>query len=89
MQVPVMAWLILGAVVASVLLIGWIAKNPVVFFGGLLRNTVVGCVGLLVIDYVGKAFGIHVPLNFASAGVASVLGLPGIAALAVLQRWIL
>lgn len=89
MQVPVMAWLILGAVVVLVMIVGWIAKNPTAFLGGLLRNTVVGCVGLLVIDYVGKAFGVHVPLNFASAGVASVLGLPGVAALAVLQRWIL
>ena len=89
MQVPAMAWVILGAVVALVMIIGWIAKNPAAFFGALLRNTVVGCVGLLVIDYLGKAFGVHVPLNFASAGVASVLGLPGVAALAVLQRWIL
>ena len=89
MQVPGMLWIVLGVVVAFALVVGWIAKNPVAFFGALLRNTVVGCVGLLVIDYVGKAFGIHVPLNLASAGVASVLGLPGVAALAVLQRWML
>ncbi len=89
MQIPAVAWMILGAVVALAMVIGWIVKNPAAFFGALLRNTVVGCVGLLVIDYLGKAFGVHVPLNFASAGVASVLGLPGVAALAVLQRWIL
>lgn len=89
MQVPAMAWLILGAVVVLAMIVGWIAKHPAAVFAALLRNTVVGCVGLLVIDYLGKAFGVHVPLNFASAGVASVLGLPGVAALAVLQRWIL
>ncbi|MHB1629479.1 MAG: pro-sigmaK processing inhibitor BofA family protein [Bacilli bacterium] len=65
------------------------ARDPAAFFGGLLRNLVVGGFGLAAVDYVGKAYGVHVPLNFATAGVASVLGLPGIAALAVAQRWIL
>jgi inhibitor of the pro-sigma K processing machinery len=83
--------LILSAIAIGIVIavVRQVAKNPSVFFGGLIRNLVVGCIGLLVIDYVGKAIGVHVPLNFATAGVASVLGLPGIAALAVIEKWIL
>lgn len=88
MSVSPMLWIGL-AVVLLLFIILKVAKDPMVFIGGLLRNLVIGCLGLVVIDYIGKSYGFHVPLNFATAGVASVLGLPGIAALAVAQRWIL
>lgn len=65
------------------------AKKPTAFLGGLLRNLIVGCVGLLAIDYVGKPFGVHVPLNVATAGVTGLLGLPGVIAIAIAQKWII
>lgn len=82
-------WLALFGLAAIIWVVALVARDPVGFFGALLRNLVVGCVALLVIDYLGKAAGIHVPLNLTSAGVAGVLGLPGIAALAVFEKWIL
>ncbi len=88
MSVSPALWVVL-AILLAVFVIVRVARNPLAFIGGLLRNLVLGCFGLLVIDYVGKTYGFHVPLNFATAGVASVLGIPGIAALAVAQRWIL
>lgn len=42
-----------------------------------------------MIDYVGKTIGVHVPLNLESAGVAGILGVPGVAALAILQKWVI
>ncbi len=81
--------LTLALVIVGIYLISRIAKDPMAFFAALLRNIVTGCVALLVIDYLGKSVGIHVPLNFASAGVAGVLGVPGVAALAVLEKWII
>ncbi len=88
MSVSPVMWLGLAAVLLLLVIIR-AAKNPLAFIGGLLRNLVIGGFGLVAVDYVGKAYGFHVPLNFATAGVASVLGLPGVAALAVAQRWIL
>lgn len=82
-------WFALAGLAAVIWVAAMIVRDPARFFGALLRNLVVGCVALLVINYLGKAAGIHVPLNLTSAGVAGVLGLPGIAALAVLEKWVL
>lgn len=74
---------------ALIWLLRLIFQNPLGFLGALLRNLVIGCSALLILDYAGKSAGIHVPLNGYTAGVASVLGVPGIAALAVIQKWII
>jgi len=87
------AWITVVGIIAGVATLIWllrvIFRDPLRFFGGLLRNLVVGCAALLVLDYAGKSFGFHVPVNGYTAGVASILGIPGIAALAVIQKWII
>lgn len=86
-------WYAVAALAIGVIALIWvlrmIARSPLGFLSALLRNLFVGCAALLALDYVGKSFGVHVPLNGYTAGVASVLGVPGIAALAVIQKWII
>ncbi|MCI0182644.1 MAG: pro-sigmaK processing inhibitor BofA family protein [Acidibacillus sp.] len=81
-------WIAVG-IIALFIVMGRILRNPMSFFGVLLRNLVFGVMGLAVIDYLGKGIGLHVPFNLQTAGVASLLGLPGVAALAVVQHFIL
>ncbi|PWI57534.1 pro-sigmaK processing inhibitor BofA family protein [Sulfoacidibacillus thermotolerans] len=81
-------WMALGILVVLIVA-AQILRDPLSFFGVLLRNLSVGLLALAAIDYVGKGMGIHVPLNLQTAGVASVLGVPGVAALAIVQHWLL
>lgn len=86
-------WYAVAALIIGVAALIWvlrmIAHSPMGFLAALLRNLFVGCAALLAIDYVGKSFGLHVPLNGYTAGVASILGVPGIAAMAVIEKWII
>ena len=85
------AWIIgllIGAAIVLFIMMQ-VIRRPLAIVSYLLKNALIGCVGLLVLDYLGKSIHVHVPLNLASAGVASVLGLPGVAALAVIEKWIL
>lgn len=78
----------MGALVTIVIIIQ-VVRRPSAVVSYLLKNALIGCVGLLVVDYLGKSINLHVPLNIGTASVAGVLGLPGIAALAVIEKWIL
>ncbi len=85
------AWII-GLVVGALVILGIIiqvVRRPLAVVSYLLKNLLIGCVGLLVVDYLGKSINLHVPLNIGTASVAGILGLPGIAALAVIEKWIL
>ena len=88
MRISVM-WVAAAVAIALALFVLRMVRDPLALVAAVLRNAVVGCVGLLAIDFLGKSAGVHVPLNLASAGVAGVLGLPGVAALAVIHTWIL
>ncbi|MCY0875674.1 MAG: pro-sigmaK processing inhibitor BofA family protein [Firmicutes bacterium] len=87
------SWYAVAAIIIGLSAVIWvlrmIARSPLGFLSALLRNLFVGCAALLALDYVGKSFGIHVPLNGYTAGVASVLGVPGVAAMAVIDKWII
>jgi inhibitor of the pro-sigma K processing machinery len=79
--------IVAGAVIA-ILLVRALLKNPSRFALAVVRNLLQGAIAFVAIDYFGKAAAIHVPINWVSAAVASVLGAPGIAALAVIDKWI-
>ncbi|MCY0870129.1 MAG: pro-sigmaK processing inhibitor BofA family protein [Firmicutes bacterium] len=76
-----------GAVVA-ILLVRALLRHPSRIAIAVLRNLLQGAIAFVAIDYFGKAVAIHVPINWVSAAVATVLGAPGIAALAVIDKWI-
>ncbi len=51
----------------------------------LMLNSVLGGAAIIVINAVGKAFGLHISLNAATAVIAGVLGIPGMLMLLFLQ----
>lgn len=44
-----------------------------------------GLIPLLVLNTFGEAFGIHLPINFATIVISAVFGLPGIILLTILK----
>lgn len=59
-------------------LLAWIFFIPMKIVGKLLINSVIGGVAVILLNLVGGAFGIHVALNFLTAALVGVLGVPGL-----------
>jgi inhibitor of the pro-sigma K processing machinery len=84
------AWQVIGLLVGAVVLIYMVAqflREPGQALIGLVRGTIVGVVALFLVNLVGQAFGFHIGLNWMTALTAGILGLPGVAALVVIQLW--
>ncbi|MBX6354041.1 MAG: pro-sigmaK processing inhibitor BofA family protein [Thermoflavifilum sp.] len=73
-----------GAVVLSVFF-----KAPGAALWRLVRSVVVGCLLILAVNWVGGHLHYHMPLNPVTALVAGFLGIPGLAAIAVVQLWVM
>lgn len=52
---------------------------------GLLINSVLGAVGLLIVNYFGASFGISIGINLFTAIIAGVFGIPGVIFLIIFQ----
>lgn len=59
--------------------------DPARYAVRILQRAAIGYLVLWTLNLVGIAAGYHLPLNPITAAVAGVLGLPGLAAIAVLQ----
>ncbi|MFD2170751.1 pro-sigmaK processing inhibitor BofA family protein [Tumebacillus lipolyticus] len=84
------AWQVIGMLVGSVVLIYMVAtflREPGPAIIGLLRGLIVGVVALVVINLIGASFGFHIAINPFTAATTAVLGLPGVAALVVINIW--
>ncbi len=81
--------LIAVGIVVSLVLVYFIVKKPWVFLGGLLRNLFVGGSVLLLVDYLGRTAGLHIPVNAGTLGVTAVLGWPGVVAMAAIHQWVM
>ncbi|GIN93482.1 sigma-K factor-processing regulatory protein BofA [Siminovitchia terrae] len=49
----------------------------------------IGALFLFFLNAVGNQFGLYIPINFVTAAISGLLGLPGVAALSVIQLWII
>ncbi|WP_370874045.1 pro-sigmaK processing inhibitor BofA family protein [Oikeobacillus pervagus] len=63
--------------------------KPVRFVGNIAIKIVIGALFLFFLNAFGSKFGLHVPINIVTSSVAGILGIPGLAALAIIQTWIL
>ncbi|ASS73531.1 hypothetical protein CIG75_00055 [Tumebacillus algifaecis] len=84
------AWQVIGMLVGSVVLIYMIAqllRAPGQALMGVLRGLIVGVVALFVINLIGASFGFHIAINPFTAATTALLGLPGVAALVVINVW--
>ncbi|ARU60935.1 hypothetical protein CBW65_07450 [Tumebacillus avium] len=84
------AWQVIGMLVGAVVLIYMIARfmrEPGQAVMGMLRGLIVGVVALFVINLIGASFGFHIAINPVTAATTAILGLPGVAALVVMNVW--
>lgn len=85
---PIVVISILGGLILLLLLSGGPFK-PFRFIGQAVIKILIGALFLFFLNVAGNRFGIHVPINFATSAVSGFLGIPGVFALAAIQKWIL
>ncbi|OQP03944.1 transcriptional regulator [Geobacillus sp. 46C-IIa] len=73
----------------AVLLIVGARLKALRFVGYAAIRLIVGALALFVINAVGGHFNIHIPINLITSLVCGFLGLPGAAALIVIDQYIL
>ncbi|MBS4197981.1 pro-sigmaK processing inhibitor BofA family protein [Lederbergia citri] len=59
------------------------------WIGQACMKLVIGALFLFFLNAIGNQFGVFVPINFATSAISGFLGIPGVAALAMIQLWIL
>lgn len=78
---------IVAGLIVLLLIIGAPLK-PIKFVGQAMVKVIIGAVFLFFLNTLGGQIGIHVPINFATAAIAGILGIPGVTALAAIDYWI-
>lgn len=66
-------------------LVGWLFSTPLKIILKLIYNSLLGAGILLLINYLGGTFNIHIGINPITAITTGVLGIPGIILLLLLQ----
>lgn len=66
-----------------------VPNNLLKFLGQGIVKIIVGVLLLFFVNVIGNHFDIYVPINFVSSLISGFLGIPGIAALVVINKWIL
>ncbi len=65
-------------------ILGYLFLVPLKFLVKLIANSLLGGLVILIVNWVGAYWGLHIPLNFFSAVFIGILGLPGVALLLIL-----
>ena len=63
--------------------VGYIFLVPIKIILRLVINSVAGAISILLINWIGGYWGIHISLNVFSAVIVGILGVPGAILLAV------
>jgi inhibitor of the pro-sigma K processing machinery len=85
---PIIIISILGGLVLILLFSGAPFK-PARFLGQAVIKLLIGAILLFFLNTAGNSYGIHVPINFATSAVSGFLGIPGLVALAAIQKLII
>lgn len=85
---PIIIISILGGLILILLFSGAPFK-PAKFIGQAVVKLLIGALFLFFLNTAGNSFGIHVPINFATSAVSGFLGIPGLVALAAIQKFII
>ncbi|WP_210367909.1 pro-sigmaK processing inhibitor BofA family protein [Bacillus sp. REN3] len=85
---PIVVISVLAGLILLLLIIGAPTK-PLRFAGQTAVKILIGAIFLFFLNAFGTSLGIYVPINVATAAVSGLLGLPGVAALVVIQMWII
>ncbi|MFD0051993.1 pro-sigmaK processing inhibitor BofA family protein [Actinomycetes bacterium NPDC127524] len=81
---------IVGIIVGLILLLLFAGAplKPIRFAGQGIIRLIIGAIFLFFLNVLGNRLGIHVPINLATSAVAGLLGIPGVAALAAIDYWV-
>jgi len=85
---PVVFVAIIAGLILLLLIVGAPLK-PIRYVGQMVIKLVIGAVFLFFLNTLGNQVGIHVPINFVTSAIAGVLGIPGVAALAAIDYWVI
>lgn len=85
---PVVVISILGGLIFLLLIIGAPTK-PLRFVGQGAVKILIGAIFLFFLNAFGTSFGVYVPINFGTAAISGLLGIPGVFALVAIQMWII
>ncbi|WP_042353333.1 pro-sigmaK processing inhibitor BofA family protein [Bacillus massiliigorillae] len=82
--------IIISVIVGLILLLLFLGASykPLRIIGNIAVKIVIGAMLLFFLNAFGSSIGLHVPINVATAGVAGLLGIPGVFTLAALQYWV-
>ncbi|MGN1400152.1 MAG: pro-sigmaK processing inhibitor BofA family protein [Bacillus sp. (in: firmicutes)] len=83
--------IVISIIVSLILLLLFVGSSftPLKWFGNLFVRVIIGAMLLFFLNAVGAGIGLHVPINAATAGIAGILGVPGVISLAAIQYWIM
>lgn len=82
------AGMVLGGLVVLYLLSRTV-REPGSIVIGVGKGLLFGVIGLFLLNLAGQYIQLHIPINPVTALLAGLLGVPGLAALIVIQLWIL
>ncbi|RSK25458.1 pro-sigmaK processing inhibitor BofA [Bacillus sp. HMF5848] len=85
---PIIVISVISALILLMLFIGAPMKPLQVIGQGLIK-IMIGALFLFFLNSFGTYFGLHVPINIVTSIISGFLGIPGVAALAVIQLFIL
>lgn len=85
---PVIFVSVIAGLILLLLIIGAPLK-PIRFLGQGITKLIIGAVFLFFLNTLGGQVGIHVPINLVTSAVAGLLGIPGVAALAAIDYWVI
>lgn len=83
--------LVIGVIIGLIMLLLLAVRpgNIFKFLGQSFIKLAIGAILLFFLNAVGNQFGLYVPINLITAAISGFIGLPGVAALAVIQLWII
>jgi inhibitor of the pro-sigma K processing machinery len=87
MEPKVVIMILLGLIIL-LLLMGTPLK-PVRLIGQGMIKLVIGALVLFAVNAIGNSFDIHVPINLLTSAVSGFLGIPGLVALIVIEKYII
>ncbi|WP_379971510.1 pro-sigmaK processing inhibitor BofA family protein [Ectobacillus sp. sgz5001026] len=83
--------LIISVIVGCILLLLVMGASlkPIRFIGSLFVKVAVGALFLFGLNVIGAQVNFHIPINFMTACISGLLGIPGVAALVIIKLFVL
>ncbi|XJZ27353.1 pro-sigmaK processing inhibitor BofA family protein [Bacillota bacterium Lsc_1132] len=85
---PIVIISILGGLILLLLFSGTPVR-PVRFIGQAVMKLLIGALFLFFLNLALNRYNVHIPINLATSAVSGFLGIPGLAALVAIQKWII